>query len=83
MAMPPMRHLLEAALARRAPLRQPGTDALRLVDGEGDGLPGLELEDFAGRWLLSTRDRQPPRELVEWRREQKRPVYWKRLDQQQ
>jgi 23S rRNA (cytosine1962-C5)-methyltransferase len=78
-----MRHLLEAALARRAPLRQPGTDALRLVDGEGDGLPGLELEDYAGRWLLSTRDRQPPRELVEWLREKKRPVYWKRLDQQQ
>ena len=78
-----MRHLLEAALARRAPLRQPGTDALRLVDGEGDGLPGLELEDFAGRWLLSTRDRQPPRELVDWLREKKRPVYWKRLDQQQ
>ena len=78
-----MRHLLEAALAKRVPLRQPGTNALRLIDGEGDGLPGLELEDFAGRWLLSTRDRTPPREMVDWLREKKRGVYWKRLDQQQ
>ena len=78
-----MRHLLEAALAKRAPLRRPGTNALRLIDGDGDGLPGLELEDFAGRWLLSTRDRQPPREMVDWLREKKLCVYWKRLDQQQ
>lgn len=78
-----MRHLLEAALAKRVPLRHPGTNALRLIDGEGDGLPGLELEDFAGRWLLSTRDRTPPREMVEWLKEKKRCVYWKRLDQQQ
>lgn len=78
-----MRHLFEAALAKRAPLRQPGTDALRLIDGEGDGLPGLELEDYAGRWLLSTRDRRPPPEMLAWLREQGRPVYWKRLDQQQ
>ncbi|QJE98992.1 class I SAM-dependent rRNA methyltransferase [Luteolibacter luteus] len=78
-----MRHLLEAAIAKRVPLRQPGTNALRLIDGEGDDLPGLELEDFAGRWLLSTRDRTPPREMVEWLREKKRSVYWKRLDQQQ
>jgi len=78
-----MRHLLEAALAKRAPLRRPGTDALRLIDGAGDGLEGLELEDFAGRWLLSTRDRQPPREMTEWLRDRWNCVYWKRLDQQQ
>lgn len=78
-----MRHLFEAALALRAPLRRPGTDALRLIDGEGDHLPGLELEDFAGRWLLSTRDRQPPPEMLAWLRDRKRCVYWKRLDQQQ
>jgi 23S rRNA (cytosine1962-C5)-methyltransferase len=78
-----MRHLLEAALARRAPLRKPGTDALRLIDGDGDDLPGLELEDYAGNWLLSTRDRQPPAALVAWLRERGHTTYWKRLDQQQ
>jgi 23S rRNA (cytosine1962-C5)-methyltransferase len=83
MAMPPMRHLLEAALARRASLRLPGTDALRLIDSNGDSLPGLELEDFAGRWLLSTRGRQPPEVLLDWLREKQHCTYWKRLDQEQ
>lgn len=78
-----MRHLAEAAIARREPLRQPGTDALRLIDGTGDGLSGLELEDFAGRWLLSTRDRRPPEPLIAWLQEKGRPTYWKQLDQQQ
>lgn len=76
-----MRHPFEAAIARRAPLRRPDTDAWRLVDGEGDALPGLELEEFAGRWLLSTRDRHPPSGLWSWLREQGRTTYWKRLDQ--
>lgn len=78
-----MRHLLEAALAQREPLRQPGTDALRLIDGGGDGLPDIELEDFAGKWLLSTRDREIPPAMGAWLRDQGRTVYWKRLDQQQ
>lgn len=78
-----MRQLLDAALASRAALRVPGTDALRLIDGTGDGLPDLELEDFAGRWLLSTRDREVPREMGTWLRDQGHTVYWKRLDQQQ
>src|SRR5437868_5436777 len=30
------------------------TNALRLVDGAGDGLPGLFIDDFAGRWLAQT-----------------------------
>jgi 23S rRNA (cytosine1962-C5)-methyltransferase len=78
-----MRHLLEAALAKRLPLRAPGTDAFRLIDGSGDGLPDIELEDFACRWLLSTRDREIPPAMSAWLRDQGRTVYWKRLDQQQ
>lgn len=78
-----MRQLLDAALARRAPLREPGTDTLRLIDGAGDQLPDLELEEFAGRWLLSTRDREVPREMGAWLRDQGQTIYWKRLDQQQ
>ena len=78
-----MRHLLEAALAKRQPLRVPGTDAFRLIDGAGDGLPDIDLEDFAGRWLLSTRDREIPPAMSAWLRDQGRTVYWKRLDQQQ
>jgi 23S rRNA (cytosine1962-C5)-methyltransferase len=78
-----MRHLLEAAIAKRQALRVPGTDAFRLIDGDGDGLPNIELEDFAGRWLLSTRDREVPAAMSVWLRDQDRTVYWKRLDQQQ
>ncbi|MDB6076969.1 MAG: class SAM-dependent rRNA methyltransferase [Akkermansiaceae bacterium] len=78
-----MRHLLDAAVSKRNALSFPGTDALRLIDGEGDGLPGLELETFAGKWLLSTRDRTPGPAVLEWLRDQQRTVYWKQLDQHQ
>lgn len=48
---------LFAAAARRESIRQQGTDALRLCDGAADGLPDLEIDDFAGRWLVQTRTR--------------------------
>jgi 23S rRNA (cytosine1962-C5)-methyltransferase len=81
MAMPPMRQSdPAAALARRAPLPDARTDALRLVDGEGDGFPGIELEAFAGRWLLSTRDAEPPPGFRDWLRASGHSVYHKRLD---
>ena len=55
---------LNRAIAARDPLRAGATDALRLLDGAGDGLDGVEIEDFAGRWLVQTRDRAYP----EWLR---------------
>src|SRR3979411_3268265 len=36
------------------------TNAYRLVDGEGDGLPGLIVDNFAGRWLVQTYQSNPP-----------------------
>lgn len=74
-----------AALRRRADLLADGaTNAVRLIDGSGDGseFAGLILEDYAGRWLVQTDDRfmaAPP----EWLREVKpapRSIYWKRLE---
>ena len=72
------------ALRRREPLRVDGaTDAVRLLDGAGDGaaFDGLFIDDFAGRWLVGTSraGRTPP----EWLRALEHPpasVYWKRLD---
>ena len=81
-----MRDLLDAAIARRRGMNLSSageTDALRLIDGEGDKLPGIELESFAGRWLVSTRDVRIPPAMVEWLRESGHAVYHKRLDQQQ
>ena len=79
MASQGMTDLITAALARRAPLRSPATNALRLVDGEGDGLPGIFLEDFAGRLLLSTTGR-PPHNILSWLRDQPAGAYAKQLD---
>jgi 23S rRNA (cytosine1962-C5)-methyltransferase len=45
---------IEAAIRRRAAWKDADSDAWRLTDGGGDGLPGIWLDDFAGRWLLST-----------------------------
>jgi 23S rRNA (cytosine1962-C5)-methyltransferase len=71
---------LNRAIAARQPIRAAGTNALRLVDGIGDGIDGLEIDDFAGRWLVQTRDRSFPA----WLRgvEGPRSIYWKLLGDQ-
>jgi 23S rRNA (cytosine1962-C5)-methyltransferase len=78
-----MHHLLQAAVERRAGFPGPPTDALRLVDGGGDGLPGLFLESYAGRWLVATTAGALPTAARGWLEEQGHPCYWKRLDQHQ
>jgi 23S rRNA (cytosine1962-C5)-methyltransferase len=45
-----------AALERRKDLLRDETDAVRIVDGEGDDLPGLFIDDFAGRWLVQVQN---------------------------
>ena len=79
----PWSDLLEAALAKRAPLLTNETDAVRLVDGAGDGLPGIVLETYAGRWLLSTTGEVIPRELLDCLEDRGVSCYWKRLDRHQ
>jgi 23S rRNA (cytosine1962-C5)-methyltransferase len=75
--------LLEKAIAKRAHLFSPETNAIRLVDGEGDGLPGLILESYAGRWLVSTSSTKLAPEVREWIRSHRAACYWKQLDQHQ
>jgi 23S rRNA (cytosine1962-C5)-methyltransferase len=43
---------LDAALELRRRLAPPATDALRLVHGEGDGLPGVVVDRYAGHAVL-------------------------------
>jgi 23S rRNA (cytosine1962-C5)-methyltransferase len=43
---------LRAALALRDAFVPPGTDACRLVNSEGDGLPGLVVDRFAGHLVV-------------------------------
>jgi 23S rRNA (cytosine1962-C5)-methyltransferase len=78
-----MQALLQKAIARRSSLLTPETDAVRLIDGAGDGLPGLYLETFAGNWLVSTTTNHIAPQVREWLRDQKVSCYWKRLDQHQ
>ncbi len=75
-----MREQLEAAAARRSPLLTAKTNAVRLIDGAGDGLPGLFLESFDKRRLLSTTTRSIPPAVSEWLRDSGLPCYWKLLD---
>jgi 23S rRNA (cytosine1962-C5)-methyltransferase len=42
------------AFALRAPLREAGISGFRLINGEGDGLPGLVVDWYAGYAVLST-----------------------------
>ena len=78
-----MRDLLENALQRRRTLPDRDTDAFRVFDGAGDGLDGVEVDAFAGRWLVSTRDARIPREMLDALRATGRTIYHKRLDQHQ
>ena len=78
-----MHHLLDSAVAKRASLLDSETNAVRLIDGSGDGLPGLILETFAGRWLVSTPNDQLAPAVRQWIRDQEVTCYWKRLDQHQ
>ena len=79
----PFMSLFDQALARRKALMTAGTDALRLIDGAGDGLPGIYLETFAGRWLLSTTATQIPPLVARWLEKQQHSIYHKCLSQQQ
>ena len=76
-----IRHKLQASLDKRSSLLGGDTNALRLVDGEGDDLPGLFLDAFANRWLVSTRSDHLDREVREWIEQQGHTCYWKQLDQ--
>lgn len=78
-----MHELFESAVAKRAPLLTGETDAVRLIDGEGDRVPGAFLETFAGRRLVSTTGPLIPPSLASWLRSGNESVYWKRLDQHQ
>jgi 23S rRNA (cytosine1962-C5)-methyltransferase len=78
-----MHTLFENAVAKRAGLLNFETDAVRLVDGVGDGLPGIFLEAYAGKWLVSTASDHLDSRAAQWLRDQQVSCYWKRLDQHQ
>jgi 23S rRNA (cytosine1962-C5)-methyltransferase len=73
--MIPTEKILVAAERRNA-IRSEQTNALRLFDGSGDGLRGLIIDDFAGRWIVQTSDERKPALDPALRY---RSLYWKPL----
>jgi 23S rRNA (cytosine1962-C5)-methyltransferase len=57
--MIPIEKILGAAEKRHS-IRTGQTNAVRLLDGSGDGLPGLTIDDFAGHWMVQTQDEREP-----------------------
>jgi 23S rRNA (cytosine1962-C5)-methyltransferase len=51
---------IRASAEKRAKIRNDRTNALRLVDGSGDGLPHVLIDDFAGRWIVQTMSETKP-----------------------
>jgi len=78
-----MRQAIQSAFLKRENILTPDTNALRLVDGAGDGLPDITLESFADRWLISTTTNDLPHPVRQWLRDQPNTCYWKQLDQHQ
>ncbi len=78
-----MSTILSEALEYREGILSPETDCCRLIDGIGDGFPDVFLEEFAGRWLVSTRDCEVPSVIIDEAAAQNRTLYWKRLEQDQ
>jgi 23S rRNA (cytosine1962-C5)-methyltransferase len=72
---------LNHVLLARSAVRATDTDALRIVDGEGDGFDDLAIDDFAGRWLVQTRADHFP----EWLKNAPQPqsIYWKKLGEKE
>jgi 23S rRNA (cytosine1962-C5)-methyltransferase len=83
--MPSPALTLQAALARRTrlPLPSPETNVVRVVDGEGDGFPGIFIDSCAGHWLVQTQGVPWPGWLESTEQEAGwLSLWWKRLDQQ-
>ncbi len=73
----------DRAIRKRRSLLTDETNALRLIDGTGDQVPGVILETFANKWLVSTQTPHIPGDVERWIREQGKTVYHKRLDQKE
>ena len=78
-----MSALIDTAVSKRGFLLTEETDAVRLIDGAGDGLPGIFLETYAGRHLLSMTTGNVLPQVHDWLRTTGVSCYEKCLDQHQ
>lgn len=71
---------IRRAFERRAELGLGATDAYRVVDGFGDGIPGVVIDAFPERWLVQTKGERPGEKLISACLDYCSSVWWKRLD---
>lgn len=83
MSNPRLQEIISSSLVKREPLQSPETNLIRLIDADGDGLPGHILESYGEAWLLSTTTGRPNPEVIDLLSNYGNPLYWKRLDQHQ
>lgn len=77
---------LRRAIQRRESLASAAgsaTNAWRLCDGSGDGIPGVFIDSFAGHWVVQTKGVPFPEDLVQTPDLGWQSLWWKRLDQHQ
>jgi 23S rRNA G2069 N7-methylase RlmK/C1962 C5-methylase RlmI len=68
---------------RNRELIPPDTDMFRVMDGAGDGIPGVFVDQMADRLLVSTRGCSIPADLESELRDTGMPVFHKKLEQNQ
>ena len=71
------------SVERNRELIPPDTDMFRVMDGAGDGIPGVFVDQMADRILVSTRGCSIPADLESELRDTGLPVFHKKLEQNQ
>ena len=70
-------------MERNRELIPPDTGMFRVMDGAGDGIPGIFVDQMADRLLVSTRDCSIPADLDSELRDTGMTVFHKKLEQNQ
>lgn len=83
MSNPRLQQIIEKSLSKRNSLLDGDTDLVRLIDGTGDGLPGIYLESYGEGWLVSTSGSGLNPDLRDTLADFGKPLYLKRLDEHQ
>lgn len=83
MSNPRLQQIVDRALKKRSPLQSPETNLIRLIDEEGDELPGCYLDSYGEAWLVSTFTPGLNPALRDVLSAYGKPLYRKRLDQHQ
>ncbi|MEM7387125.1 MAG: class I SAM-dependent methyltransferase [Verrucomicrobiota bacterium] len=77
-----MKQLILKALEKRSRNALRHCNAFRVFDGEGEGIPGLAIDNFNGHWVVQTTGFADfPDRLREFAGQECESLWWKRLDQ--